>query len=187
VASTGVNLDFFYSTGNPDVYASNVNDSATVNVTAAQVSPGIWGADVGQTGPFDGPAPSGSLTITAVARGQLFDPAITSTTGDAWAAGVDPSANADMASLLRDGRSVSMKIFNGTAMTTSTPTSDAAAPTATGPITLLPGQTATITVTITPTAARHSIVRGHLYIDTFGFLTGSGDELIDLPYTYTVG
>ena len=66
-------------------------------------------------------------------------------------------------------------------------TEDAATPTGTGPITLFPGQSTTITVTITPTGAPHSLVRGHLYVDTFGFLTGSGDELIDLPYAYTVG
>jgi len=127
------------------------------------------------------------MTIAAIARGQLFDPAVSSTTGDIWAAAIDPSGNQAATNLLRRGRSLQAKINSGTAVTTSRPTSDAAAPTATGPVTLFPGQTTTITVTITPTAAPHSVVRGHLYIDTFGFLTGSGDELIDLPYTYTVG
>ncbi|HKE65476.1 MAG TPA: S8 family serine peptidase [Micromonosporaceae bacterium] len=188
VATTGVNLDFFYSSGNPDVYAADVNNSATVNVSAPRVSQGVWGADVGQTGPFNGPAPSGSFTIAAVAHGQLFDPAVRSTTGDVWAAGVDPGADPAIASLLRQGRATVAKINVGTHVSTSTPAvGDVAAPTATGPVTLFPGQSTTITITITPAGAPHSVVRGHLYIDTFGFLTGSGDELIDLPYTYTVG
>ncbi|HEY7174300.1 MAG TPA: S8 family serine peptidase, partial [Micromonosporaceae bacterium] len=147
VATTGVNLDFFYSSGNPDVYASNVNNSATVNVTAPEVSPGGWGADVGQVGPFNGPAPSGAMTIAAIARGQLFDPAVTSTTGDVWAAGVDPSGNQAVTNLLRKGRSLQTKIMAGTHVTTFAPTANVAAPTATGPITLFPGQSAIITVT----------------------------------------
>ena len=198
VATTGVNLDLFYTSGNPDVYAANVNDSATVNVNAPQVSPGLWASDIGQTGPFDGPAPHGTFTISATARGQLFDPAVSSTTGDVWAAGVDPSTNSALASLLRDGRAAATKISEGTHLATSKTVAsasastapalaDAATPTGTGPITLFPGQSTTITVTITPTGAPHSLVRGHLYVDTFGFLTGSGDELIDLPYAYTVG
>ena len=191
VATTGVNLDLFYTSGNPDVYAANVDNSATVNVDAPQVSPGLWASDIGQTGPFDGPAPHGTFTISASARGQLFDPAVSSTTGDIWAAGVDPGANSAVASLLRQGRAAATEISEGTRITTSkaaaVSTEDAATPTGTGPITLFPGQSTTITVTITPTGAPHSLVRGHLYVDTFGFLTGSGDELIDLPYAYTIG
>ncbi len=193
VATTGVNLDLFYTSGNPDVYAANVNDSATVNVDAPQVSPGLWASDIGQTGPFDGPAPHGTFTISATAHGQLFDPAISSTTGDVWAAGVDPGANSAVANLLRQGRAAAAKISEGTRLATSRAatgsagSADAATPTGTGPITLFPGQSTTITVTITPTGAPHTLVRGHLYVDTFGFLTGSGDELTDLPYAYTVG
>ena len=119
VATTGVNLDLFYTSGNPDVYAANVNNSATVNVDAPQVSPGLWASDIGQTGPFDGPAPHGTFTISASARGQLFDPAVSSTTGDIWAAGVDPGANSAVASLLRQGRAAATKISEGTHLATS--------------------------------------------------------------------
>ena len=66
---------------------------------------------------------------------------------------------------------------------TTAGTAAAAAP---EPVTVAPGETATITVTITPTAAKGTVVHGHLYIDTFSQVTFSGDELIDLPYTYTV-
>ena len=41
-------------------------------------------------------------------------------------------------------------------------------------------------MTITPTGAKGSVVRGHLYVDTFNQSSFSGDELIDLPYAYTI-
>ena len=60
------------------------------------------------------------------------------------------------------------------------------------PVTINPGQTATINVTITPSAAAGTVVSGNLYIDDF--LSGvppygqqGGDELAALPYEYTVG
>jgi len=59
-------------------------------------------------------------------------------------------------------------------------------PPPTGPITLNPGQTGTITVTITPSGASGTVVRGTLYIDNFDFFTDGGDELVALPYTYTI-
>ena len=55
------------------------------------------------------------------------------------------------------------------------------------PLTLNPGQTGTITLTITPNAAKGTVVRGFIAIDTFNLATNSGDELINIPYTYTVG
>ena len=61
-----------------------------------------------------------------------------------------------------------------------------AAPPPTGPITLNPGQTGTITVTITPSGASGTVVRGTLYIDNFDFFTEAGDELAALPYAYTI-
>jgi hypothetical protein len=60
------------------------------------------------------------------------------------------------------------------------------------PLTIAPGATATINVTITPSAAPGTVVQGNLYIDDalgnivpFGQV--SGDELSALPYRYTVG
>jgi hypothetical protein len=55
-----------------------------------------------------------------------------------------------------------------------------------------PGQTATINVTITPSAAAGTVVSGNLYVDTFDgnvppVAQEGGDELAALPYTYTVG
>jgi hypothetical protein len=60
------------------------------------------------------------------------------------------------------------------------------------PLMLGPRHVGTITVTITPSGAKGTVVRGFLYVDTVqlasGFLTtGTGDELIKIPYTYKIG
>jgi len=54
------------------------------------------------------------------------------------------------------------------------------------PLTLAPGQTGKITLTITPAAESGTQVQGFVGVDTFNLDTDSGDELIDLPYAYTV-
>jgi len=60
------------------------------------------------------------------------------------------------------------------------------------PLVINPGQTATIDVTITPSASPGALVSGDLYVDDLaGPLAPSGqttgDELVALPYKYTVG
>ncbi len=55
------------------------------------------------------------------------------------------------------------------------------------PLTLDPGQTGTITVTFTPTGAKGTAVSGFIAIDTFNKATDSGDEVINIPYSYTIG
>ncbi len=59
------------------------------------------------------------------------------------------------------------------------------------PIVIIPGQTATIEVTITPSGASGTKVSGTLYVDDL--LTAvppygqiATDELAGLPYTYTI-
>jgi hypothetical protein len=60
------------------------------------------------------------------------------------------------------------------------------------PVTINPGQTGVITVTITPSATPGTVVSGYLYVDDF--LSGvppygqqTGDELAAIAYSYTVG
>jgi subtilisin family serine protease len=55
------------------------------------------------------------------------------------------------------------------------------------PLSLAPGQSGTITLTITPTAAPGTVVRGFIAVDTFNLASFSGDELTAIPYTYKVG
>jgi hypothetical protein len=87
-ADQPVGLDLFYQSGEPDVFGAHVGNGAHATVRAAQVSPGIWEADVAQVGPFAGPAPGGSFTVSASADCKLFDPAVTTSTGDFWRTGV---------------------------------------------------------------------------------------------------
>jgi len=55
------------------------------------------------------------------------------------------------------------------------------------PLTLSPGQKGTITLTITPNAPRGTVVHGFIGVDTLNLATVSGDELVNIPYTYKVG
>ena len=54
-------------------------------------------------------------------------------------------------------------------------------------LTLAPGQSGTIKVTITPGLSASTVVHGTIYVDTFNFFADQGDELVALPYSYTVG
>jgi hypothetical protein len=52
---------------------------------------------------------------------------------------------------------------------------------------LAPGQSGAITVTLTPNAsAVGSTVSGYLYVDTYNPQTGTGDEVVRVPYSYTI-
>jgi hypothetical protein len=182
-ADQPVNLDINYSSGNPERYAAANGNGATVNVDAAMVSPGEWGANLGQTGPFTGPAPAGSVSVSATTTGRLFDPAVASDGGDPWQLGVDSPAGVAAAAKAK----VSARGADGRA------TQSAAAPALVGPaavsdtpLTLRPGQSGTIMVTITPSGAPGAAVRGTLFIDSFDLFTVAGDELKDLPYHYTI-
>jgi hypothetical protein len=55
------------------------------------------------------------------------------------------------------------------------------------PLTLQPGQSGTISLTITPNAPKGTVVRGFVAVDTLDLATASGDEVLAIPYTYRVG
>jgi len=55
------------------------------------------------------------------------------------------------------------------------------------PLVLAPGATGTIYVTITPDPSQvGNVVSGYIYIDTFNPVVFTGDEVVRIPYTYTV-
>jgi hypothetical protein len=55
------------------------------------------------------------------------------------------------------------------------------------PLVLGPGATGTIYVTITPSASQvGTTVHGTIYIDTFNAVVQTGDEVVGIPYSYTV-
>ncbi|MGH7882824.1 MAG: hypothetical protein ACREN8_07940 [Candidatus Dormibacteraceae bacterium] len=55
------------------------------------------------------------------------------------------------------------------------------------PLSLDPGASGAITLTITPGATRGEVVRGFTGVDTYNENTGSGDEVGLIPYTYKLG
>jgi hypothetical protein len=55
------------------------------------------------------------------------------------------------------------------------------------PLVLPPGESGVINVTITPEPTQvGKIIRGYIYVDTFNYILFTGDEVVRLPYTYTV-
>jgi hypothetical protein len=60
------------------------------------------------------------------------------------------------------------------------------------PVTINPGQTVTVNVTITPDAQAGTVVAGTLYVDDFitdvpPYGQQAADEMTGIPYEYTVG
>ncbi len=154
-------------TGSPDVEAVSSIDSGTGNYEAVasidapaggEVVPGYWAPSLTSAGPYDTKKGiTGTTSIYgAVATAQQFDPAVDSSTGNFESWNQSLTANY-------------------------------------APLTLAPGESGVISVTITPTGDVGSVISGTLYIDTMNIdfnanalITGIGDELIGLPYTYTV-
>ncbi|MFC0547497.1 S8 family peptidase [Kutzneria chonburiensis] len=151
-ASEPIDLDLSTAIGLPEVLKrSGVGNVAIASLTSPQLTPGLWLAQLNQIGPFQDPAKANTANIGLVAHTQVFDPAVTSSTGNAWLGTVQANA-----------------------------------PAAT-PLVLQPGQTGTISVTITPTAAKGSTVSGVLYLDDYSAFASAGDSLKAFPYSYTVG
>ena len=55
------------------------------------------------------------------------------------------------------------------------------------PLTLAPGASGLITLTITPNAPKGTVVRGFIDVDTFNLVSLGGDTLTTIPYAYRVG
>ncbi|MFJ6621875.1 S8 family serine peptidase [Kitasatospora sp. NPDC091335] len=166
-SSTPAQIELSATAGSPDLFGDlkkaqdgSAISVATDNGTAEQpVVPGNWTTFVQQIGPFGtGGAPAGTSTLTATAHTQAFDPALTSSTGDPYAAAVNASA-----------------------------------PAAT-PVTVAPGATGSLQVTLTPAGPKGSTVRGVLYLvsgptgvaTANNVLNTTGSVLAAIPYSYTV-
>lgn len=133
--------------------------SASYTPPGGTVTAGGWYLLPSECGPYSGPAPAGSATVSMTAVTKTFDPAVSSTTGDYWQASVNLSALGDFAPLvLGPGQS-------GTIDVTITPSG------ATG--TVVSGDLYVDTLdTGIPTAV---------------YATFGGNELASIPYKYTVG
>jgi Subtilase family/Peptidase inhibitor I9 len=151
-STEAIDLDLSTYVGLPEVLKrSGAGNVAIASLSSPQLTPGLWLVQLNQIGPFQGPSNHTTANIGATAHTQLFDPAVTSSTGDAWLATVQA---------------------NHPAFT---------------PLVLEPGQTGTISVTITPTAPKGTKVDGVLYVDDYNTFASAGDSLKAIPYSYTVG
>ena len=54
------------------------------------------------------------------------------------------------------------------------------------PLVLMPGQSGDITVTFTPSGSSGTVVSGFIAVETFNFNTVSSDQLVNVPYSYTI-
>jgi len=54
-------------------------------------------------------------------------------------------------------------------------------------LTVAPGKKGTMTLTITPSGRKGRTVRGTLYVDAFSNALAFGNELLAIPYEYSVG
>jgi hypothetical protein len=85
-ATAPVSFDFDPWTGDPDLYAQGANPTYTYAPSGGDVTPGFWGMFPSEIGPF---GPSGAdTTVTATPDLQaftpLFDPTVSTDTGDFW-------------------------------------------------------------------------------------------------------
>lgn len=184
-ATVPVGLDVSYEYGDPEVYGASNGNSASVGLQPAsgQVAPGPWLANVGELGPFAGPAPAGTVGLQAIAHTNAFDRTVTSSTGDFWQTALvaaPAKSSATKAAPAVNGRWLAAA--KAQAAKQATPAANPS-----GPLVLQPGQTGTIAVTITPSGARGSVVAGTLRIDAFDPYGGTASELAAVPYKYRIG
>jgi subtilisin family serine protease len=144
-----ITMNVSWITGDPDFQGQSSSGNSVATLTAPEIAPGVFFGLPEATGPFTAAA-AGTVNLAAVANTNLFDPAMTASTGDVWAQTVNPNATYT-------------------------------------PLTLAPGETGTITLTLIPSAPKGAVVRGFIGVDTFNSFTVAGDQLVNIPYTYTVG
>jgi hypothetical protein len=95
-------FDFSPFPGDPDV-ASNgpgahqlcsTSSQASYAPSGGQVTPGEWGVNPSECGPYPAQAPAGTATVAATVQMKAFDSAVTSPTGDIWLQAVTPTSTA---------------------------------------------------------------------------------------------
>ncbi|MDH6139204.1 MULTISPECIES: S8 family serine peptidase [Kitasatospora] len=118
-STTPAQLELSGPTGSPDLFGDlkKAQDGSTVSVvkdsgsSAQPIVPGIWATYVQQIGPFPAAgAPAGSSNLTASAHTLAFDPALTSSTGDPYAAAYNASAPAVTPVILQPGASGNLQL-----------------------------------------------------------------------------
>jgi Subtilase family len=160
-ATLPIMFDYGPNQGDPDLVgvpssATGTTATGAYAPAAGKVQQGVWFGLPDELGPYSGPAAAGLVNMTLTATTKAFDSSITTAGGDLWLTALDGNV---------------LNTFKA--------------------ILVNPGQTVTVPVTVTPTGASGTVVSGTLYIDSlvnglppYGELTG--DEVIAIPYKYTI-
>jgi hypothetical protein len=171
-----VTFDFAPLNGEPDTAAptgTSVSATYPEGPLPTPVTPGLWQAFPSQAGPYPA-AGAGHVTarLSMTARTLAFDPAMSS--GDPAAKCAASKCASSDAAGTADVWRYALSPVTGMASRRM--------------FTIGAGQTRVITVTVRPTAARGTVVRGTLYLDTFADTAQffSGSQLQALPYEYRV-
>jgi hypothetical protein len=84
-ASVPIELSFGAFQGDPVIASSSgTSVSGSFTPSGGLVPQGVWFVEPDEIGPFSAPASAGTANITFAATMLAFDPAVSSTTGDAW-------------------------------------------------------------------------------------------------------
>jgi Subtilase family len=143
--------------GEPDLASTAVGNNAFVSYSAAQVTQGDWNLIPQPTGAF-GPTAGASASTVTLGLGVTTR-------------AFDPNASSPSGDLWLRG-------VNPQA--------------AFAPVVVQPGQSATLYLAITPSGPANSTVTGTIFLDDDSALSENGasptgDELVAIPYHYTVG
>jgi subtilisin family serine protease len=146
-----VTVEVSAANGDPDFEGPSFGNSSVATLHAPEVAPGFFFGLPEPLGPFGaGPITGATANLAALANTYVFDPAVSSSSGDVWALSVDPNAPYT-------------------------------------PVSIGPGASGTVQITITPSGRRHRVVHGFIAVDTFNLTTLSGDEVQLIPYRYRIG
>jgi hypothetical protein len=172
-------------------------ETSSLSVTQTSTLPAVFDVSPYTGDPDVASASSGSGPLCSTTESASYSPSGGTVTAGLWAGG--PSECGPYSATAPAGSAT-------ISMTAQTKAFDPAVTSAPGdlwllatsastpfsPVTINPGQSATIDVTISPSAAVGAVVSGDLYVDDYasGVPPGgqlSGDELAAIPYEYTVG
>ena len=152
-----VQFDFSPYNGEPDIGSTADGDNAYASYAAAAVTQGDWDLIPQPSEAFGGAGPTANSTASL---------GMTATTAAFNADATSPSGDLWLAS-------VNPQV-------------------AFAPVVVQPGKSTTLTLTITPSGAAGSTVIGTIYLDDASSLSNNGysptgDQLVAIPYHYTVG
>ncbi len=180
-AHSAIVVDAQYFLSDPEI-AAGPGTTAAAGIFGRHVAAGYWLAKAQLLGPFSSAAPAETARYFAYAHTADFDPSITSSTGDYWMTAFTSPTSAGKTAA---GPTGAANARSGSAAPAER-TQSAEPNIADGPVRLLSGQSATISITITPTAAqRGKVTSGQIFIDSLDTYWDTANQVIALPYSYT--